>query len=113
LELARQGLPRPPFYMTGQIAGQPFSVHAEGERVFLTRAGEPRQEVELVGPAQATPEEAPLPEPLCPQGAPESSEGIVDPPPGTAWSDSSPPLAGANESADEDAWRPQGEGGTS
>ena len=50
LELARHGVPRPPFYMTGQVAGQPFSVHAEGERVFLTRPGQPRHEVELVGP---------------------------------------------------------------
>jgi hypothetical protein len=50
LDLARQGTPRPPFYMTGQVAGQPFSVHAEGERVFLTRPGQPRREVELVGP---------------------------------------------------------------
>ena len=58
LELARQGVPRTPFYMTGQVAGQPFSVHAEGERVFLTRAGEPRQEVELVGPSPEAPAES-------------------------------------------------------
>ena len=28
LELARHGLPRPPFYLTGQVGGQPFSLHA-------------------------------------------------------------------------------------
>src|SRR5207253_4633400 len=36
LELARHGLPKTPFYLTGQVGGQPFSVHAEGERVILT-----------------------------------------------------------------------------
>src|SRR5262249_29987473 len=40
LELARNGLPKPPFYLTGQVGGQPFSVHAEGERVI--RRGHPR-----------------------------------------------------------------------
>jgi hypothetical protein len=43
LQLARQGIPKEPFYVTGQVAGQPFSVHAEGERVILTRPGVPRQ----------------------------------------------------------------------
>ena len=38
LHLARHGVPREPFYLTGQVAGQPFSVHAEGERVILTGA---------------------------------------------------------------------------
>ncbi len=104
LELSRQGTPRAPFYMTGQVAGQPFSVHAEGERVFLTRAGQPRQEVELVGPA--APEE-PLPAPLCPHGAPESRDEACDQPPGVAWPESVPPLADASTSAEQDAWRPQ------
>jgi transposase InsO family protein len=52
-ELARQGMAKPPFYMTGQVGGQSFSVHAEGERVILRRAGGTRQEVELVGPDSA------------------------------------------------------------
>jgi len=104
LELSRQGIPRSPFYMTGQVAGQPFSVHAEGERVFLTRAGEPRQEVELVGPSQAAPEE-PLPEPLCPHGAPESQDEFTNQPPGVAWPESAPPLTDASTLAEQDAWR--------
>src|SRR5580692_7991744 len=37
LELARQGVPKAPFYLTGQVGGQPFSMHAEGERMILTR----------------------------------------------------------------------------
>ena len=56
LELARHGRPSNPFYMTGQVGGQPFSVHAEGERVILSGA-QGRQEVDLVPPAApATPE---------------------------------------------------------
>ncbi len=30
LELARHGVPKTPFYLTGQVGGQPFSVHAGG-----------------------------------------------------------------------------------
>jgi len=29
LELARNGVPRPPFYVTGQVGGKNFSLHAE------------------------------------------------------------------------------------
>ncbi|MGE0178155.1 MAG: DDE-type integrase/transposase/recombinase [Phycisphaerales bacterium] len=105
LELARQGVPRSPFYVTGQVAGQPFSVHAEGERVFLTRAGQPRQEVELVGPPAATEQIDPLPEPLCPHGAPESRDSLTEPAPGASWLDSAPLLADANRSAADDTWQ--------
>jgi transposase InsO family protein len=72
LELARHGVPKQPFYLTGQVGGQPFSVHAEGERVILTGA-QGRQEVELVPPAkdtrpaEAQPEKT-VPTPLCPHG---------------------------------------------
>src|SRR5205823_9129292 len=68
LELARQGLPRTPFYLTGQVGGQPFSVHAEGERVILTGTSGRRQEVDLVAPPQRAAETADLPEPVCPAG---------------------------------------------
>lgn len=106
LELARHGVPRAPFYVTGQVAGQPFSVHAEGERVFLTRAGQPRQEVELVGPPTAAEQEEPLPEPLCPHGAPESHDSSAEPvPPGISWLETAPPLADANRVAQDDTWR--------
>jgi transposase InsO family protein len=96
LELSRQGTPRPPFYMTGQVAGQAFSVHAEGERVFLTRSGQPRQEVELVRPEDAasmsTASEAepqplcPHAAPLCPHAAPQSNDGLSSLlAPGVSW----------------------------
>ena len=85
LELARHGAPRPPFYVTGQVDGQSFSVHGEGERLILTRAGEPRQEIELAAarkeqPACSSDENganvaAELPSPVCPDGSPCSLEG--------------------------------------
>ena len=71
LELARHGVPKTPFYLTGQVGGQPFSVHAEGERMILTRAEGERQEIDLVAPA-ARPEQGEigteLPVPVCPVG---------------------------------------------
>jgi transposase InsO family protein len=68
LELARNGVPKAPFYLTGQVGGQPFSVHAEGERVILTRAEGQRQEIDLV-PPQPAPTTAPtLLPPVCPMG---------------------------------------------
>jgi transposase InsO family protein len=92
LELARNGVPKPPFYMTGQVAGQSFSVHAEGERVVLTRAGAARQEIELVSPGAAVPgaeasstepaaaTSASLPQPVCPDGSPAGELGNEEPP---------------------------------
>jgi transposase InsO family protein len=72
LELARNGLPKAPFYLTGQVGGQPFSVHAEGQRMILTRTAGERQEIDLAPPqtAQATGHgtSAELPLPVCPQG---------------------------------------------
>jgi transposase InsO family protein len=66
LELARHGLPKEPFYLTGQVGGQGFSVHAEGQRVILT-AAQGRREVELAAPPAAA--SAPrLPEAVCPAG---------------------------------------------
>jgi transposase InsO family protein len=84
LELARHGRPGNPFYLTGQVGGQPFSVHAEGERVILTGA-RGREEVDLVAPPPATaaPE---LPAPVCPAGV-VAGEGIgaaAEPAPGTS-----------------------------
>jgi hypothetical protein len=94
LELARQGTPRAPFYVTGQVAGQPFSVHAEGERVILTRPGQPRQEVELVGPAAVDPPADPPAEPLCPHGAPASQDPLAESAaPGASWYEATAPAS--------------------
>jgi transposase InsO family protein len=74
IELARHGVPKEPFYLTGQVGGKPFSLHAEGERVILTGAEGTRKEVELAPPPESPtivekpcpPDE--MPEPICPQG---------------------------------------------
>jgi transposase InsO family protein len=81
LELARQGVPKQAFYLTGQVAGQPFSVHAEGERKILIGTGGTRQEVELVAPVEAARPAAELPEPVCPAGivTSGSDEGQEEP----------------------------------
>jgi transposase InsO family protein len=80
LELARQGVPKAPFYLTGQAGGQPFSVHAEGERMILTNA-DGRKEIDLLPPA-APADTAALPQPVCPQGMPTAlaDEGFEEPP---------------------------------
>ena len=88
LELARHGVPKTPFYLTGNAGGQPFSVHAEGERVILRRGEGEREEVELVAP-EGTKPPAELPVPLCPsaevpEGAFGEEEGGAPPAPGTS-----------------------------
>jgi hypothetical protein len=77
LELARQGVPKKPFYLTGQLDGKPFSVHQEGDRVILRQADEPREEIDLVDPLppNSRPQEGEietLPPSVCPDGSPTS-----------------------------------------
>jgi len=81
LELARQGVPKAPFYLTGQAGGQPFSVHAEGERVILT-SSDGRQEIDLVPPRPASDAALALPEPVTPHGVLSANfdEGFEEPP---------------------------------
>jgi transposase InsO family protein len=75
LELARNGSPKTPFYITGQVGGKPFSVHAEGERVIMQQEGE-RKEVDLSAPQQLS---VPVVEPPKPEELPTpvSAQGIV------------------------------------
>jgi transposase InsO family protein len=68
LELARGGVPKEPFFVTGRSDGVGFSVHAEGQRMIMTQEGQERKEVELVRPPEV---QAPkLPEPMTPSGMP-------------------------------------------
>ena len=60
LDLARHGVPKRPFYLAGVVGGKPFSVHAAGERVVLSRPGAGPEEIELVGPEAVS---SPVPEP--------------------------------------------------
>ena len=105
LELARQGLPKAPFYLTGQAGGQSFSLHAEGERVILTRSAGDRQEIDLVAPAPAATSAEPAPDwpvPVCPAGTVTglgTAEAGAEPPePGTSPLDELlPPTAPGQE----------------
>jgi hypothetical protein len=63
LELAKNGVPKAPFYVTGNVAGQEFSVHAEGETVIL-RKGDHQTAISL----------DPRPEPVLPAPAPSPAE---------------------------------------
>ncbi|MFH1572920.1 MAG: DDE-type integrase/transposase/recombinase [Acidobacteriota bacterium] len=124
LELARNGVPRPPFYVTGQVGGKNFSLHAEGERVFLTQDGQQRREVDLVPPAQGT-TDTEMPPPVCPDGSPAGAETgsgcgtgepSDEPAPGTSPLDDFLPPRGGSDApvdppADPPAGRPTGENG--
>jgi transposase InsO family protein len=78
LELARNGLPKAPFYVTGRIGERAFSVHSEGERMILKREGHERTEVDLAAPENAAvplvsvadDQATTMPMPLCPDGSP-------------------------------------------
>jgi transposase InsO family protein len=89
LQLARHGQAKAPFYVTGQMDGQAFSVHAEGERLVLKKQGQQRQEIELAGPSSKEKPESEeggrssLPEALCPRREPDDDAGepaVLDPP---------------------------------
>jgi len=106
LELARNGTPKTPFYLTGSVGGKGFSVHAEGERVILTRQEGQREEVDLTPPAPtAAPQPQPepeLPQPVCPQGVVDSNlaeaENLPEPAPGCSPLDEHfPPTEGGVE----------------
>lgn len=77
LDLARNGIPKAPFYITGQAGGKTFSVHAEGQRVILSGDGHGRQEIDLIPPA--SPPES-MPDPLCPHGQAASQEELTEQP---------------------------------
>ncbi|CEF49056.1 unnamed protein product [uncultured bacterium] len=102
LDLARSGVPKTPFYLTGQVGGKPFSVHAEGERMILTRTEGERQEIDLVAPTPA-PEvvKADLPTPVCPMG---EVVGL-----GTDEANAEPPLPGTSPL--DETWPPTADGG--
>ena len=70
LELAKGGVLKDPFFLTGRVGGKAFSVHAEGERVILTKEGEERKEIDLAAPANASAPAQKLPEPTTPSGTP-------------------------------------------
>lgn len=89
-ELARNGVPRKPFYLTGRVGDRDISLHAEGEKVVLVDGGS-REEVDLSAPgrrAEATSEPT-LPEPVAVTAVVADASDLDDdledlPPPGTS-----------------------------
>ena len=79
-ELARDGMPRKAFYLTGRIGDQSISLHAEGEKVVMMKGDGSREEVDLgaTGPRQDQSAEPQLPEPLAPMGRPADHPGTTD-----------------------------------
>jgi hypothetical protein len=63
--LARWGLPRKSFYLTGRVGDEGIALHAEGSRVVLTKEDGSREEVDLTaeGPRLEPHQELELPDP--------------------------------------------------
>jgi transposase InsO family protein len=80
LDLARHGLPRKSFYLTGRVGDQAISLHAEGERVVLCREDGTREEVDLGAPGRRAveSEELELAEPVTPSAAPSDHPACVE-----------------------------------
>jgi hypothetical protein len=80
LEISRNGVPKAPLYLTGNVDGQPFALHAQGDRVILT-SGEKRTEIDFdprtqpaVPPAMAPKTDAVVPTPPSEQEQPEPKD---------------------------------------
>ena len=73
LTLAKEGTPRKPFYLTGQVGDKAVSIHAEGERLVLIREDGARQEMDWESPEAKqwceSQKAAEVPAPVCPEGS--------------------------------------------
>ncbi|HMR70590.1 MAG TPA: IS481 family transposase [Rubrivivax sp.] len=110
-ELARDGLPRKAFYLTGRIGDQSISLHAEGEKVVMMKGDGSREEVDLgaTGPRQdrapLVEAEDALPMPLVPMGAPSDHPATADedePAPGASPLDEVLPRLLGDDLGDDD-----------
>jgi transposase InsO family protein len=79
-DLARHGLPRKDFYLTGRVGDVGISLHAEGEQVFLTREDGTKEAVDLraTGRRASPGEPQALPAPLAAFGLPPDVAGAED-----------------------------------
>lgn len=92
LELARSGMPKSPFYITGQVNGKPFSVHSEGERLFMLGENGQRTEIDLATAQQIAGPDAVAEQPVMQLPEPVTAHGLVnadlqhevEPPPGVS-----------------------------
>ena len=73
--LARDGVPKVPFYLTGRTSEGAFSVHSEGDKVYMMNEKGERKEIDLAANPEMKPKA--VPEPLSSQGVP-SSKGPED-----------------------------------
>ena len=78
IELARNGVPRKPFYLTGRVGRLPISMHAEGDRVVVVHPNGEREEVDLQAPGKRMQEGdlETLPEAVAPNAAPRDADGV-------------------------------------
>ena len=93
LELARSGVPRKTFYLTGRVGKESISLHGEGEKVVLTKGDGVREEVDLGAPGKRDDE---VEAQELPESVSDGSAGVVEdvsleegPPPATEESESS------------------------
>src|SRR5205085_10414307 len=77
IEVARNGTPIAPLYLTGQLGGKAFSVHSEGEKLILTKEAS-REEIALGDVPTLEKEAQALPEAVCPHGSPADSSSLED-----------------------------------
>jgi transposase InsO family protein len=76
LNLAREGAPKTPFYLAGNVNGQAVSVHADGDRLLMKTGNASPVEVTLAtATTGAAPSASPLPLPQTPQGVPVTPWG--------------------------------------
>jgi len=101
LELAKNGVPKAPFYVTGNVAGQEFTVHAEGETMILQK-GDQRSSIALdprpdpvVPPSAVPPVATPTPEPEPIMAPPPSATPVPMPTPLAVSGVSPSPWTGA------------------
>ncbi len=83
-ELAQHGMPRKSFYLTGRVGDANISLHAEGERVVLTKSDGSREEVDLTAPGRRADQPGvaqALPEPVSVEGRlPDHPASVEDGP---------------------------------
>lgn len=104
LDIARNGVPKEPFYLAGNVGGKPVSVYTEGERLIMKQGDDEAREVEFASPKESGAE---LPEAVSPEGvvggeAGEGTPGYEEPPaPGTSPLDEG--LAAVREALSDDS----------
>lgn len=81
-DLARDGTPRKPFYLTGRIGDQSISLHAEGEKVVMMHGDGNREEVDLGATGPRQDDDVDLPAALAPTAHPSDHAATLDEEPG-------------------------------